>query len=333
MQDKEPVKTDSSSFIKLDKDLIRVLGVNTAIVFCNLYGLEKGINTKRKTATAIYQTYNVMEYETGLSKQTLIKSLKELTDLKLIHIIRHTERNKTKYKIDYDNFNELQKIIKKVSNKKASKNLANKKEFQRVVLNLYNEYIKNDTISSDNFNTTDKDLIEKDLIRKRNKYNKTFSKENVCFIDPITINYSRDNVIKQSITYYYISMLFKDPVTRADIIDIITSNATKDTLDLLEYFMENFYNRYNKYHRCITLAQFKGILEHLNNAIDIVSDLDQEGYIETFKEIIDEYFKTQNKSRSRELTIHLFLAPGEDNSYPWIDTICKRLYSVYEDQY
>ena len=91
----------------------------------------------------------------GLTKATLIKCINELKKLKLLHVIQHTERNKTKYKIDYDNLNELQKIIKKSMDKKASKTLANKKQFQRVVINLYNEYLKNNTTSCDKFNTTE----------------------------------------------------------------------------------------------------------------------------------------------------------------------------------
>jgi hypothetical protein len=92
--------------------------------------------------------------------------------------------------------------------KKASKTLANKKQFQRVVINLYNEYLKNNTTSSDKFNTTEKDLIEKDLKRKRNKCSKTFSTENDT---PTirTINYYNNKVFDESITYYYIPMLFK----------------------------------------------------------------------------------------------------------------------------
>lgn len=51
-----------------------------------------------------------------------------------------------------------------------------------------------------------------------------------------------------------------------------------------------------------------------------------DNYLEVMQEIIDEYFNTKNNSRSRELTIHLFLSRDDDNTHTWIDTIYKRLY-------
>ena len=110
--------------------------------FVIFYGIEKSINEKRKTATPIYQTHNVLEYETGLTERTIIKCIEELEELKLLHVVKHTERNKTKYKIDYDNLAELQKIIKHCTDKTASKTLANRNQFKRVVQNMYYIYLR-----------------------------------------------------------------------------------------------------------------------------------------------------------------------------------------------
>lgn len=261
----------------------------------------------------------------GLTKATLIKCIKELNELKLLHVIPHTERNKTKYKIDYDNLSELQKIIKKSIDKKSSKTLTNKKQFQRVVINLYNEYIKNNTTSSDKFNTTEKDLKEKDLKRKRNKYSKTFSTENDNN-KPHTINYYKNNVFNESITYYHIPMLFKETENKQQIIDDIYKKSNFGTLQTLEYFLSKYHERYGTYHKPIDVIKLRELIEHLNNALKTIESVDGDEYINVASEIIDEYFNTKNNNKSRELTLYLFLSQDKYGLYPWINTIHARIY-------
>lgn len=262
----------------------------------------------------------------GLTKATLIKCINELKELKLLHVIHHTERNKTKYKIDYDNLNELQKIIKKSMDKKASKTLANKKQFQRVVINLYNEYLKNNTTSSDKFNTTEKDLIEKDLKRKRNKCNKTFSTENANS-NPHTVNYYSNNIFNESITYYYIPMLFKESENKQQIIDEIYKKSNYDTLNVLEYFLSKYHERYGTYHKHIDVIKLRELTEHLNNVLKMIKTIHGDDYIDVTTEIIDEYFNTKNNGRNRELTLQLFLSQDKKYGlYSWVNTIHTRLY-------
>ena len=43
-------------------------------------------------------------------------------------------------------------------------------------------------------------------------------------------------------------------------------------------------------------------------------------------EIINEYFNTKNVSKSRELTLYLFLSKDKYGLYSWINTIYTRLY-------
>lgn len=260
----------------------------------------------------------------GLTKATLIKCINELKKLKLLHVIQHTERNKTKYKIDYDNLNELQKIIKKSMDKKASKTLANKKQFQRVVINLYNEYLKNNTTSSDKFNTTEKDLIEKDLKRKRNKCSKTFSTENDT---PTirTINYYNNKVFDESITYYYIPMLFKESENKDAINDFLcnTNHIHKEELNTLEYFLYKYHERYGEYHKKIDIVKLRELTQQINEVLEkpyINNDTD------IMTDIINEYFNTKNAIKSRELTLYLFLSKNKYGLYSWIDTIYTRLY-------
>lgn len=256
----------------------------------------------------------------------MIKCINELKKLKLLHVIQHTERNKTKYKIDYDNLNELQKIIKKSMDKKASKTLANKKQFQRVVENLYNEYLKNNTTSSDKFNTTEKDLIEKDLKRKRNKCSKTFSTENDNN-KPHTINYYKNNVFNESITYYYIPMLFKETENKQQIIDEIYKKLNFSTFQTLEHFLSKYHERYGTYHKYIDVIKLRELTEHLNNVLKMIKTIHGDDYIDVTNEIIDEYFNTKNNGRNRELTLQLFLSQDKKYGlYSWVSTIHTRLY-------
>lgn len=261
----------------------------------------------------------------GLTKATLIKCIKELNDLKLLHVIQHTERNKTKYKIDYDNLNELQKIIKKSIDKKSSKTLTNKKQFQRVVINLYNEYIKNNTTSSDKFYTTEKDLKEKDLKRKRNKCSKTFSTENANS-NPQTIHFKSNNILITDKTFYYIPMLFKETENKQQIIDEIYKKSNMETLNVLEYFLEKYHERYGTYHKHIDVIKLRELTQHLNNVLEMLERVDGDDYIDVISEIIDEYFNTKNNGRNRELTLQLFLSQDKYGLYSWVNIIHTRLY-------
>lgn len=269
----------------------------------------------------------------GLTKATLIKCIKELNDLKLLHIIQHTERNKTKYKIDYNNYNELLKIIKKETNKKARKNIDNKKQFQKVVLNLYNEYLKNNTTSSDKFNTTDKDLKEKELIRKRNKCSRHFLYENVSDNNkPNNVNFYNNGKFIETITYRYIPMLFKEIEDKEEIHNYFSGKyyADYDTLNTLEYFLMKYKERYGEYHPKISLEKIISITKQIRDLLDnnniAYEDLDYT----TFIEIINEYFNTKNTTKSRELTLYLFLSQNEYGLYMWINTLYIRLYGAQE---
>ena len=259
----------------------------------------------------------------GLTKATLIKSIKELNELKLLHVIKNTERNKTKYKIDYDNLQELEKIIKKNINKKASKTLDLKKEFQRVVLKDYNEFIKNNTTSSNKFMTTEKDLIKKDLIRKRNKCSKTFLTENVTN-KPFTINFYINDELKQSVTYYYIPLLFKDIELLDELKEEIYKKADFTAFQIMEYFLSKYHERYGLYHQTLSIDKFK---ELENALIDVINKPYIDNDIDIMTEIIDEYFNTKNTNRKRDLTLQLFLSKDKHNViYSWINTIFVRLY-------
>ena len=261
----------------------------------------------------------------GLTKATLIKSIKELNELKLLHVIKNTERNKTKYKIDYDNLQELEKIIKKNINKKASKTLDLKKEFQRVVLKDYNEFIKNNTTSSNKFMTTEKDLIKKDLIRKRNKCSKTFLTENDnSNTKTLTLEFFIKNKATPTITYYYIPMLLKKNEEIETLKDKLFTEEDFKAFQLIEYFLTKYYERYAEYHKTMTIDKF---LELENHLIKAMSNQFIDNDIDIMTEIIDEYFNTKNTKRKRDLTLQLFLSKDKhDLIYSWINTIFVRLY-------
>ena len=303
------------NFIKLDRQLIRVLGLNNAVVFCHLKGIQESINSKNNKYD-IYQQINVLEYETGLTKQTIIKTIKKLNDLKLLHKRKHGERNKNYYLVDKNNYYKLKDFIDKLENNKIKKSGLNAKQLKKEVLNLYQEYIKNNTISSDNFNTTDKDLIKRDLKRRENKSNRQFLEN--CTHKPITIDYSINDVFIDSETYYFIPLFFKDEYTDDDIFNFLIANKNGglDEHKSLEYFLQEYFNYYGKLHRQDKPPKIREILQKIHNINIKLDNLDYDkGYI---MDIIDEYFKTPNKL-DRDLTIYLFLS---DN---WIPTLLNRL--------
>lgn len=305
----------SNNFIKLDRRLIRYLGLNTSVVFSHILGIEKAINSKQNTNNAIYQQLDRLIYDTGISKATLIKCIKELEDMQLLHTIKNTERNKTKYKIDNKNYNELLKIIDTIDNKNVKKNSQNAKEVKKVVSNLYNQYLKNDTTNSTNFDTTDKDLKEIKNKNKKERSSKTFLR------NAVDINYYENKVFIGNKTYHFIPYLFKDTdEEQSNIIKVLckSKNVGMQEIDTLEYFLQNYYKRYGEYHKPTTDTKVIEILQTINNIYSNYHYIEQ---VEDMKYIIDEYFNTKNK----DLTIWLFISKSDNGLYSWINTIAKRL--------
>ena len=318
----------SNNFIQLDRRLIRVLGLRNAVVFCHLLNIQDLINNKRDKQDAIYQQYDVLVYEVGLSKQTIIDSIKYLESIKLLHTIKKTERNKTKYLIDKYNYNSLLKIMDKVENKKIKKNKSNASAFKRDVLNLYQEYYKNNTTSSDNFDTTNKDLIDKE-IKKKNKSSRQFLSN--CKHKPITINYLDNDVFIESNTYQFIPLFFKDEYTEDDIYKTLnkSSNVNMSEHQILEYFLECYYKYYGKLHKQEKPPKIREILQTIHyvihNYLDYLGyDVNNYNLVNIMRGVIDEYFNTPNKN-NRDLTIYLFLSKDKDNNYNWIGYPLQRL--------
>lgn len=318
----------SSSFIKLDRKLIMVLGLNKAVVFCHLLGIQDAINNKREKQDAIYQQQDRLIYDLGLSKATIIKTIKELEDLKLLHKIKGAEGNKTKYLIDKFNYNKLIDIINDLDIKNIKKNKHNASVLKKDVLNLYYEWCKNNTTSSDNFDTTNKDLIEKEY-KNKTKSIRHFLSENAH--QPITINYNENNIFKKSASYQFIPLLFKDEYTTDEIYETLnkTSNVYYDEIETLEYFLKSYYRYYGYPHKQLTAPKIREILQTIHNALNLSYIRDDKNVI---KDIIDEYFNTPNK-KDRDLTIHLFLS-NKNGYYSWINQIAVRLtYASESDIY
>lgn len=312
----------SSSFIKLDNRLIRVLGLNNAVVFCHLQGIQGAINYKRDNQDAIYQQLDRLIYDLGLSKATIIKSIKYLESLKLLHTIKGTEGNKTKYLIDKFNYNKLMDIINDIENPKTKKTKENAINIKRDVLNLYNEWYKNNTTSSDNFDTTNKDLIEKDK-NKKIKSSRQFLSN--CIHQPITINYYEDSILLDSVTYQFIPLYFKDSYKEDDIYKTLNNshNVNYQEHQILEYFLKSYYKYYGYLHKQDTAPKIREILQTIHNIIiDYLASLDLN--YKTMYDVIDEYFNTPN-TKKRDLTLYLLLSKSENGVYSWIDTIITRI--------
>ena len=314
------------SFIKLDRQLIRVLGLNNAVVFCHLLGIQDAINGKNNTTSAIYQQLDRLIYDTGLSKATIIKSIKYLEDIKLLHKIPHTEGNKTKYSIDKYNYSNLLKIMDKIENTKAKKDIKSARVFKKDVLNLYQEFYKNNTTSSDNFNTTNKDLKNK-YRSKENKSSSQFLAN--CIHQPITIDYFINDVYNESKTYQFIPLFFKDEYSTNEIYNTLNDNDNIGLLEhqILEYFLQSYYKKYGTIHRKEKPPKIREILQTIHNILydyldKIGYDADNYNLDNVMYTIIDEYFNTSNNKR--DLTIYLLLS-NDSGYYGWIDNLSKRL--------
>ena len=136
----------SDKFIRLDIDLINVLGLNRAVIFCHLLGIQTTINEARQKDDAIYQQKNRLHQITKLNTKTIDKCINDLVEMQLLHKIGHTERNKNKYYIDKTNYNYLKQCIKNNNSKQE-------------ILNKYYEHIqksntKNGTSDDTKNNTT-----------------------------------------------------------------------------------------------------------------------------------------------------------------------------------
>ena len=307
-------------FIKLDRKLIRVLGLNKAVVFCHLLGIQDTINNKRDKQDAIYQQQERLLYEVGLSKATLIKTIKELEKDKLLHTIKGTEGNKTKYLIDKYNYIKLMDIIDDLEIKSSKKNKQNASVLKKDVLNLYYEWCNNNTTSSDNFNTTNKDLKEKEKLKKIKSSRQLLANNRT----PITINFTNNGVLQESITYNFIPKFFKDEYTESDMYNILnkSSNVNYNEIQILEYFLKKYYKYYGIYHKQEKPPKIREILQLIHQASD-KSFWNSEDIYDIFKDIIDEYFNTPN-TKERDLTIYLFLS-NKEGYFSWIDTIANRL--------
>ena len=310
----------TKSFIKLDRQLIRVLGLKNAVIFCHLLGIQDSINDKRNRQDAIYQQIDRLVYDTGISKKTVLNGLDDLESLNLLHIIKHTEGNKNKYYIDKHNYNALLKIMDKVENTKVKKGRDSAKAFKKDVLILYQEYYKNNTKSSDNFNTTNKDLLERELKLKNNKYYRQFLSN--CTHKPITINYLENDILQDSKTYQFIPLFFKDEYSNDEIFNILSESSNTSLLEhqILEYFLASYYKYYGKIHKQEKAPKIREILQTIKYMVyDYLNDYDND----IMFDVIDEYFNTPNKN-NRDLTIYLLLS-NDNGYYGWIDTLLKRL--------
>lgn len=320
----------SNSFIKLDRRLVRVLGLNNAVVLCHLLGIQDAINSKRGKQDAIYQQQDRLIYDVGLSKATLIKSIKYLEDIKLLHTIKGTKGNKTMYLVNKYNLNSLSKMIDDLETNNTKKNKLNATSIKRDVLNLYQEWYKNNTTSSDNFSTTNKDLKEKKNNIKNNKSSSRQLLSN-CIHQPITIDYLNDSVLYDSKTYQFIPLYFKDSYTVSDIYNVLnkSSNVNLNEHIILEYFLKRYFKYYGTLHKKANTPRVREILQTIHQVLEIRYINNDVNYL---IDIIDEYFNTTN-SKNRDLTIYLFLSKDDRGLYSWINTIAKRLGLASDDEF
>lgn len=324
--------TKSKDFIKLDRRLLRVLGVNDAIVFCHLQGVQTRINKSFNNDDAIYQQLDRISFDTGIPRQAVIKSIKNLEELRLIHKIKHTTGNKNVYKIDNDYLKLLLKQYDTEDTPNIKKNANSRKDLKKVVLKSYNEYLDNEPTSSIKFDTTNKDLIKKELIKKENNKKDNFLTKNSTFKDnQIKLNnaclkaYSKYNLsafitdrYKESTFYKFLSRFIKEDYTEEDIIKIIEDKQIF-ILDHLEDFLQAYYNKYHRYHIQVNFSKFIEIVDAISDILFNLESNDWDRCI--FMDIIEEYFKSKN----RDLTIFLFISKDDLNNYNWIDTILNRL--------
>jgi len=303
------------SFIRLDTNLIKVLGLNKAVVFCHLLGIQDAINNKRDKQDAIYQQMNRISETTQLNKKTITNIIKQLEELNLLIKIEHTERNKNKYSINKDNYRLLQKLIKEYKTKDA-------------VLSKYNEYIgksttkngtSSDTKNGDTSNTkigaTDKDTNKKDDLKKINSNRQQFYPN--C--RPITIRYNISEDNYKEYTYNYIPRFFNSTCNDEDIKDVLCNYGGYAEHQALEYFLASYHSFYGTYHLPKSKDNVKKMIDKIHSALNI--DIIDED-LEFFKEVVNEYFYNTN-TENRTLTLDLLLS-NNYGAFEWVERLSMR---------
>lgn len=286
----------SDSFIKLDRHLIRAIGLTNAIILCNFRGLEKRFNT----SDAIYQQKNRIAFNTGLTEQTIDKHIKELEKLKLLHTSKK-RGVKNRYRVNVDNYNLIINIEKELEQKIDIENEKTRKQLEKETIKLYLDTHKNTSATTYNFISTKRDLNKRDLTKKINSSHH--------FVD-----LQKDAITIKNKKYYYIPLLFK--TSDEVIIKDILKKYDLDVLSDLEYFLESYYFRYNKLHRVLDADKVDNLIKHLEYSIKMY-DL----YDASMLEIIDEYFKINNKD---DLSLNLFLSHN-NTDYTFIENLTMRI--------
>ena len=89
-----------SNFIMLDRDLLRVLGTNEAIVLCQYMNAAEVLknNPSNKQGDFHYQTEEQIAFYTGLSISSVNRAKQVWVEKGLIVFAKHTEKNRTKFK-------------------------------------------------------------------------------------------------------------------------------------------------------------------------------------------------------------------------------------------
>lgn len=307
MDDQAKEQKPNQNYIKLDRNLIQVLGLNKAVVLCHLQGIAQCIKAQTNNNT-IYQTYNVLEFNLAISRATLIKIIKELEELRLLIKIPNGVQNKNYYQIYQKNYDALLKIIKKQINKKDLKNKKTRNKFKEDVLNLYQEYLKNDITSSINFDTTKKDLINKIINEKIIR-----SKDII-----ITNDENKQEFIFKGKQFNHIKDLFSSSLSDEEIKDIIKDYTLQD-ISILNYFAYMYKRVRGKNHPRITSKE---------KLATIISDLQQimwlYGYddIQVLGDAINEFLTINDK----DPTLYLFTSyNSEDKEYHYPRIIMERL--------
>lgn len=191
-------KDKKDSFIKLERPLIHALGLECAVVLCQLIG-HADINKNKNKKGEYYLQYDRFSSFTGLDKRTIRKYIKQLEELKLITVKRHTEKNKNiyilnKYKI---------LIVKEVSlntdvNEWLKKKDANSMKMLENAINF-----DNNTSNFDNISEYKNDSIKDTNTKENNKVNKVDMMHFSVHQDnqDINVNDSKDDEQKKCITH------------------------------------------------------------------------------------------------------------------------------------
>lgn len=241
-----------SNFIKLDRRLVQVLGLYKAVVLCHLIGIQEAIKKTSNNET-FYQTLDVLVYNLDISRQTLIKIIKDLEDLQLVKKKSHQQKNKNYYYISKRNYDFLISIIDDELKEKRKKNKSTKDEIKEKVIQNYISSMKIDTISSvknDTLSSTKNDTTNKDLIEIKNKEKKIKSKDIKTYFNDLP----------------YIKTIFSKRISENELYLELSKYDIK-LVSTINYFIYEYKKVMRKDHKLI--SNFN-VLDKLMEAIDTI---------------------------------------------------------------